>query len=354
MRSLRRFGAPGGRALALRLVAVALAMPVGRGDSATWARRATTFAVGELTIHFVDRSRSVLLPGRRRQPRPIVTEVLYPLGGTASHPDVPKVSAALGRRRFPLVVFGHGFNVTPATYAILLRAWVRAGYVVAAPVFPLSNSGAPGGANEADLVNQPTDMSFVITQLLRASARATGVLSGLINAREVAVAGQSDGGSTALAVAYNRHFADHRLRAAIILSGARIPGLGGYDLSTGGPPVLAVQGTADTSNAPSSPLLRSAAPAEVSAQAVERRSPRGHRADCVPVVGRSPARISEPGLRHTTRPALRDCRNGEARAGDGWLSEPSGKSRREPSSGSYRDSLYARDSFGNLRARWSS
>ena len=81
---------------------------------------------------------------------------------------------------------------------------------------------------------------------------ATGVLSGLINPREIAVAGQSDGGSTTLAVAYNRHFADHRVRAAIILSGALIPGLGGYDLSAGGPPVLAVQGTADTSNAPTS------------------------------------------------------------------------------------------------------
>jgi hypothetical protein len=41
----------------------------------------------------------------------------------------------------------------PATYASLLLAWARAGYVVAAPVFPLTNASAPGGANESDLVS---------------------------------------------------------------------------------------------------------------------------------------------------------------------------------------------------------
>ena len=36
---------------------------------------------------------------------------------------------------FPLIVFGHGFDVTPSVYARLLQAWTRAGYVVASPVF---------------------------------------------------------------------------------------------------------------------------------------------------------------------------------------------------------------------------
>ncbi len=252
-----RFGTRGGRTRGLLAVAVAAAvviavLPAERAAPASWTTPATTYTVGVQTLHLVDHSRSVRFPGHRRQPRPVVTEVLYPAADRTADPDQPQASAAASGGPFPLVVFGHGFNVTPSTYTTLLRDWVRAGYVVAAPVFPLGNHNAPGGANEADLVNQPTDMSFVITQLLRASGRTNGALSGLINARAVAVAGQSDGGSTALAVAYNRHFADHRVRGAIILSGARIPGLGGYNFAVGGPPALAVQGTADPLNAPAS------------------------------------------------------------------------------------------------------
>jgi hypothetical protein len=148
------------------------------------------------------------------------------------------------------VVFAHGFNITPAPYAPLLRAWARAGYVVAAPIFPLTNANAPGGPNESDLINQPADMSFVISRMLAAAASRRGILAGLITPRRIAVAGQSDGGSTALAVAYNQHYFDRRIRAAMILSGAMIPGLGGYDFPVPSPPLLATQGTADTVNAP--------------------------------------------------------------------------------------------------------
>ena len=56
---------------------------------------------------------------------------------------------------------------------------------------------------------------------------AWGILSHLLNRHAIAVTGQSDGGSTALAAAYNEHYVDHRIDAAIILSGAIIPGIGG-------------------------------------------------------------------------------------------------------------------------------
>ena len=150
---------------------------------------------------------------------------------------------------FPLIVFGHGFAVTPAPYAPLLRAWARAGYVVAAPVFPLGNANAPGGPDERDLVNQPRDMSFVITRMLAAGAAPSGTLSHRIDARRIAVSGQSDGGDTALAAAYDPRFRDRRIGAAVILSGAEIPFLTPIRFSSG-PPLLAIQGTADTINPP--------------------------------------------------------------------------------------------------------
>jgi dienelactone hydrolase len=181
------------------------------------------FAVAERTVTFVDAAR-----GRR-----LVTIVRYP---KAPGP-------------FPLIVFGHGFAVTPAPYAALLRAWARAGYVVAAPVFPLGNANAPGGPNEQDLVNQPKDMSFVITRLEADAAARSGFLAGRVNPRRIAVSGQSDGGDTALAAAYDPRFRDPRVGAAVILSGAEIPFLSPIQFSSG-PPLLAIQGTADTINPP--------------------------------------------------------------------------------------------------------
>ncbi len=196
---------------------------------------APAHALAERTLVLIDHSRAVRVPGGGSQPRRLVTIIRYP---------------ANGRGPYPLIVFGHGFAVTPAPYSALLEAWARAGYVVAAPIFPLENADAPGGPDESDLVNQPRDMSFVISRLLALSARHGNFLSGAIDGHEVAVAGQSDGGETALAVAYDRYFLDRRIGAAVILSGAKIPGLGGFDFPAPSPPLLATQGTADTINPP--------------------------------------------------------------------------------------------------------
>jgi dienelactone hydrolase len=193
------------------------------------------YAVGERTYDFVDPSRTIKYPGHARQARPLVTVVRYPENA---------------RGPLPLIVFAHGFAVTPAVYWRLLRSWTQAGYVVAAPVFPLENQHAPGGSNETDLVNQPRDVSFVITHLLALSSGHHGPLAGLIAPGEIAVSGQSDGGETALAVAYDRAFLDRRIRAAAILSGAELPGAGRFYFPASSPPLLATQGTADTVNRP--------------------------------------------------------------------------------------------------------
>ena len=209
------------------------------------------FAVGLQVVTFVDRSRLIHVPGRPSQPRALVTLIRYPAQGAASGVDVSGAAPARAGAPFPLVVFGHGYEETPGPYARLLQAWARSGFVVAAPVFPLENANAPGGPNESDLVNQPRDVSFVISRLLALSGARTGFLAGLIDPRQIAVTGQSDGGETALAVAYNRYFLDRRVRAAVILSGATIPGVGGFDFPRPSPPLLATQGTADTINPPS-------------------------------------------------------------------------------------------------------
>jgi len=179
------------------------------------------------SFRFVDHSRTIRLPNGARVPRALETVVRYPAAGGP----------------YPLIVFGHGFALTPATYARLLSAWAKDHYVVAAPEFPLERADAPGGPDEADLVNEPRDMSFVIGRLLGLKA-----LAGKIDPTRIAVAGHSDGAETALAVAYDGRFRDPRVRAAVVLSGAELGGMRSFPRH--GPPLLAVQGTADPINSP--------------------------------------------------------------------------------------------------------
>jgi dienelactone hydrolase len=209
------------------------------------------YPVGFRVVHIVDPTRRVRGADGVSAPRTLVTAVRYPARGPAGATGLLGAPAARAGQPFPLIVFGHGFSVTPAIYARLLDAWARAGYVVAAPIFPLENAHAPGGPDEADLVNQPRDMSLVISRLLSATRSSGTAFGGLIDPGRVAAAGQSDGGDTALAAAYDPRFRDPRIGAAVILSGAEIPMLSAYGFRAGGPPLLATQGTADTVNPPS-------------------------------------------------------------------------------------------------------
>jgi predicted dienelactone hydrolase len=200
--------------------------------------------------NLIDSSRVVHFAHGRVAPRALPTYVRYPALGAPGATDVAGAPPARAGGPYPLIVFAHGFAVSPQVYARLLQSLTRAGYVVAAPVFPLTNARVPGGPRESDLVNQPADMSFVISQLLAASSAPGDPLSGMINPGEVAVAGQSDGGVTALAVGYGRRLRDPRVRATVIMSGAEMSGIGGYGFGPGAAPLLATQGTADTTNEP--------------------------------------------------------------------------------------------------------
>ena len=200
--------------------AAVLARPVDGGSTA---------AIRLRVLRLVDESRVAHFENGTTGPRVLVTSVRYP---------------ANAHRALPLVVFAHGFALTPDSYAGLLDAWARAGYVVAAPAFPVERANAPGGPSETDLVNEPGDLRFVVSRLIGKSSP----LRGLIDATKIAVAGQSDGAEAALSAAYDTRFRDRRIDAAIILSGAALPGFTGPPPSS--PPLLAVQGTRDPINQP--------------------------------------------------------------------------------------------------------
>jgi dienelactone hydrolase len=210
-------------------------------------RTATSFAVGVVTETFVDHSRPTPANGTepRLPDRTLVTTIWYPAKGGA-HAITPTQGATpdASAGPYPLIVFGHGLGATPEVYEGLLSHWAAAGFVVAAPRFPLTSSNAPGGLDPNDVFSQPKDMSYVITSVLKDSARSTGTLSGLVAPQEVGVAGHSEGAITTLGF-LNSCCRDARIKAAEVIDGdPEAYPAGNYQLG-GDPPLLVVHGTAD-------------------------------------------------------------------------------------------------------------
>lgn len=144
------------------------------------------------------------------------------------------------------MIFAHGHTVSdPASrYSTLLQRWAGAGYVVAAPTFPLSSTRLAFGLS--DLANQPADVSFVLSQLLALSAAPNGPYTGLIASGRIAVAGHSLGGMTALGVTANSCCADERIKAAVVLAGAERSFLTGSFFTGLKPvPIMIVHGDRD-------------------------------------------------------------------------------------------------------------
>jgi predicted dienelactone hydrolase len=203
-----------------------------------------TYAVGQLRLILVDQPR-IGPDGSQVGPRRLPVLVRYPAA-----PGAARASARPAAGPFPLVVFAPGFLQCAGVYAHLLHAWTSAGYVVAAVTFPRTNCHLGAAADEDDLQNQPGDMAFVIRRLITLSRHPGGTLTGLVDSREIAVAGHSDGGDTVAALAANACCADHAVVAAVVLAGAEWPPLGGKYFGPGSPPALFVQGSADPINPP--------------------------------------------------------------------------------------------------------
>lgn len=171
------------------------------------------------TLPFVDTDRPTISGGEVLSgSRALTTWVWYP--------DSPGP--------WPLVVFAHGYEVGPAPYAAMCRAWAEAGYVVAAPEFPLTDIDVAGDyLDEYDVDNQPDDVRFLVGALLAPESP----MAGRIDGGRIAVAGHSDGGVTALAVAAEPLAG---LRGVVALSASPVDAG-----SVTNPPILVVHGDAD-------------------------------------------------------------------------------------------------------------
>jgi dienelactone hydrolase len=187
------------------------------------------YAVGELTETFVDTSRKTeSANGQGNAPtRTLVTVIRYPQG------DGP----------FPLIVLAHGQTGNPNKFTQLTTAWASAGFVVAAPVFPLTSNQITF-QTDSDYVNQPADMSFVIDQMLARTQDHDGPLAGRVDKRHIGVAGLSLGGATVYGIAFNSCCRDHRVDAALVMAGLLLPYDGAYKFPS--VPLLVIHGNGDT------------------------------------------------------------------------------------------------------------
>ncbi len=192
----------------------------------------------------VSRSERVWVDTGRQTPR------------TSAYPGAPDRTLRVliwqleGAQAAPLLLMAHGFGGLPEKFDAFARTVAANGFVVAAPTFPLTNDDAPGGhdAGFRDFINQPADLSFVLTKLLQASDTVADPLQGAINPTQVAGLGHSLGGTTVIGLTRKTCCIDARVGASILVAAAvPLASPFGSDVPVIDFPTLIIQGTADQS-----------------------------------------------------------------------------------------------------------
>jgi len=186
--------------------------------------------VGVRQETFVDATRSTST-GESTRTFPVT--IWYPAAGDPDGPAVPDAPPDRSVGAYPLVVFVHGYAVTPAFYEELLRRWAAAGYVVAAAAYP-------GG--DDDYAMQFTDTTFLITELLQLSS--SNPLAGTVDPQRIAVAGHSNGEAIAYGLGFLQCCRDQRVKSVIALAG-NLGNINNPVQRDNGVPVLHIMGEAD-------------------------------------------------------------------------------------------------------------
>lgn len=141
------------------------------------------------------------------------------------------VDALSGDDQRPLVIVAHGLTGHPRFHEMLRVHLAEAGFVVAAPVFPLTNRDS-GLADASDIAGQVGDVSFVIDSMLEDPE-----FGPLIDPGRIGVIGHSLGGLTTAGVALSAE-GDGRISAAMVMSA-------GFGQVRPGIAVLVLHGDAD-------------------------------------------------------------------------------------------------------------
>jgi predicted dienelactone hydrolase len=185
--------------------------------SSTDVLRPGPSGVGTKTLTFVDGNRSTPANGSHEsQPsRTLLTQIWYPTtpNGRGTEDEQANAPLVWDGPPVPLIMYSHGFMSSHTEGTYLADHLASHGYIVAAPDFPLSHLGTPGGATVADLPNQPGDVSFLIDTLL-----ADATFGSVIDHTLIGLTGLSLGGTTTLLTTFHPDLRDHRVRAAAAMA----------------------------------------------------------------------------------------------------------------------------------------
>jgi predicted dienelactone hydrolase len=125
------------------------------------------------------------------------------------------VGPARNGRPYPLVVFSHGYAISPIVFATLVEHYASQGYVVLAPEHNETFDQSLTGFWKA-VIDRPVDIRRTIDYAERLT-KPGGAFPGLIDMDNIAVVGHSYGGYTALAAAGARFdFAAYKSRCAAL------------------------------------------------------------------------------------------------------------------------------------------
>jgi predicted dienelactone hydrolase len=144
--------------------------------------------------------------------RTLPTAVWYP---TAADAGGPAPTLAATGRPFPLIVFGHALGSYNSQSTFLMTHLASHGYIVAAPAFPLSHAGAPGGATVADVPAQTGDVSFVIDSFLGFAGDGGHRFAEGVDPERIGLAGHSGGALTTLVATFDQNLREPRIKAAV-------------------------------------------------------------------------------------------------------------------------------------------
>jgi len=203
------------------------------------------YRVGVTTIDLVDSSRPSAANGDvpASNERKLTTEVWYPADPASQPPEARDAAVDEDGAPYPLIILAHGLSASRRLYASYGQYLASHGYVVAAPDFPLSKIGAPGGPRLNAVLEQLKDVSFVIDQLLAFNKQSGHALEGAIDADKIGMTGHSLGALTTMLDVYGQD-RDDRIKAALPVStvGCFLPDNFGGDSSV---PIMALGGTDD-------------------------------------------------------------------------------------------------------------
>lgn len=199
----------------------------------TTAPAGPPWSVRQTTLEFFDPTRTS--PARGGRPvhsgRVLRTTLRWPVSSNGQ--------VAAGRP--PLMVFAHGYNLSAATYTVMLDDLTRAGIVVAAPEFPGESTSYSGPAVESDLVNEPCDMEFVAASL---EHEPPPTLQNALRNAPLIMAGHSDGADAAASAGYASSCSSVPIRGVVALSPDDVPITDAFRFGNP-PPLLAMSGNAD-------------------------------------------------------------------------------------------------------------